>query len=200
MSGRDSSAADIFSRIDEEDTLQQIKETFQAAQNDKNSAKRCQDLIMSLNEQLDHIDQKQERPKLENRANQALERAEGLITEELAVTYESQYGILKGELKLALEDQDNKLLDQATGHMEAFIHHINGLSPEYWIDWFQFAEKQKSEMKDQDKANKLFSQGRKAINTEDLESLKAAVIQLMRLLPSEVQDKMEGISNIWVDI
>ena len=200
LSGRDSSAADIFARIDEEDILQQIKESIQASQNDNDAAMRCKKLIISLNEQLDHIDQKQERPKLEDRANQALERAEGLITEELAVTYESQYGILKGELKLALEDSDNKLLDQATERMEAFIHHINGLSPEYWIYWFQFAENQKSEMKEQDKANKLFSQGRKAINTEDIESLKAAVIQLMRLLPSEVQDKMQVFSNIWGDI
>lgn len=195
----DSSAANIFNRIEDADTLQQIDETFQAANNDDDSAMRCQNLIISVNEQLDLIVQKQERPELEKRANHALETMEEVMTDELATTYESIYGILKGELQTALQDSDNKLLDQATERMEVLVREILSQSPHYWIGGFQFAEANKSKMKDQQKADKLFAQARKAINDQKLEELKAAVIQLIRLLPTEEQGEMGEISNVWVD-
>jgi hypothetical protein len=47
-------------------------------------------------------------------------------------------------------------------------------------------------MRDSDQAAQLFTQGRKAINNNDLEALKAAVRQLIGLLPPIEQEHARG--------
>lgn len=195
---RDSHAADIFARINAEDTEQQIADALQAACNDPDQASKCQKLIMNLNERLDEVDTRQERPVLEKKARQALEAGEQLMQEAVSRDYVDQYDTLRQEVEVALTYSDNHLLIQSTEHLESLIHFILSQSPEYWIKGLQFAEGHRDVMTDQNKAQILFSQGRKAIDAQDLESLKSAVSQLIGLLPSEVQYEAEEAGNIWV--
>ena len=55
-----------------------------------------------------------------------------------------------------------------------------------------YLEGEKAEMRDEAQADMLLAQGRRAETSSDLEGLKAAVRQLIGLLPHEQQEKARG--------
>jgi hypothetical protein len=85
--------------------------------------------------------------------------------------------------------------------MDDFIRYILSQGIPYWLNGLKYAYDNRASMTDQRKANLLLSQGQKAMENQDLESLKAAVIQLVRLLPRETQNKADDFGNVWgVDV
>ena len=197
LASRDSLAADIFGRIEAEDTLAQIDETLSAAGADKDQASKCHKLILRLNEQLDDIDARRERPQVEKRAQLAIECAQELVGQDASGKYAEMFGTLKQEIELALKDPDPNSLIQAVERMDDFIRAILANTIEWWVRGFQYADENRQLMTDQKKANLLFAQARRAMDNQDLDALKAAVIQLIRLLPHDVQHKADEFGNVW---
>lgn len=197
-STHDSLASEIFLKIEAEDMLTQIEETLQAAQADKEQASKCQNLLLRLNGMLDDIKDRNERPELEKKSQRAIEYAKGLVEKESSAKINQIYKNHCDEVSSAMKDPDFYALVQAVDRMDNFIYALLAKYPEYWVGWFQHAEENRHLMKDPNKAEALFAQGRKAIDSPDLESLKASVIQLMRLLPQEVQNRQDDYSNVWV--
>ena len=194
----DSLASAIFLKIEAEDILTQIEETLQASQAEVEQASKCQNLIFRLNELLDEIEDRNERPELEKKAKRAIEFARGLVEKESSANITQAYKTLCNEISAAMKNPDFYALVQAVERMDNFIFMLLAKYPEWWVTGFQNAEESRHLMKDPKKAETLFTQGRKAIDSHDLESLKASVIQLMRLLPLEVQNRNDDYGNVWV--
>lgn len=197
LSTQDSLAADVFDRIDTEDTLAQIKETLCAARTNGDQASKCRKLMLRLSDQLDDIEVRRERPELEKQARQSLEYARQLVEEDASGKYAQPYAQISSELRSALKDPDSHALIQAIERMDDFIRSVLSQGIKWWVDGFRYAEKNSQIMTDQNKASLLFLQGQEAMDKEDLESLKASVIQLIRLLPQEMQNKADEFGNVW---
>ena len=199
LASRDSLAADVFQRIEAEDAQEQMQEALQAAKAERGQARKCQDIVMRLNEQLDQIVAKRERPELEQRLHAALQRAEALAAADASGEGAERLTELRLEAVRALSDPDAQLLVQATQRLYRFAMTIQSQHVEFWVEGLQFAAAHKAEMLDQQKAEKLLQQGRRAMSPEhqDLDSLQAAVCQLMRLLPRERQQEAEDTGNVW---
>ena len=198
LATKDSLAAKVFERIDAEDTLEQVEDTLSAAKNERDQARKCQTLVMRLNEQLDAIEAKRERPELEKRLAEALGTAEQLIAEDSSGRYVQQLDVLQKEAKHALTDPDSQPVVQAAERVEGFVQFMLSQRIEYWVWGAQFAEEHKAEMTDQRKADLLLRQSQKAMADQDVDALKASVVQLMRLLPPERQSEAEDTGNVWV--
>ncbi len=191
----DSLASEIFLKIEAEDIINQIEETMQAARNDPDQGSKCKNLLLRLHQFLDEIEDRNQRPELEKKAEEAIKYA-GRLTEKISDKKEI-YKKLASEISEALNDPDYYALVQAVEQMDAFIYSLLSTQPEWWIKGFQFAEENQEQMSDQRKAELLFRQGRKAIDEQDLSALKASVQQLMRLLPSDVQEQAQDFGNVW---
>jgi molecular chaperone DnaK len=198
LSAQDSLAADVFTRIDSEDTIAQIEETLQAARADGDQASKCHKLMLRLNEQLDDIEARQQRPELEKKAKHIKECAKAIVEQDSSGKYSDAYEQLSRELESAFKDADPHALVQATERLDDLIRYILSQGLEWWVKGFQYASENCKLMNDQTKAAMLFKQGRKAIDDEDKDSLKAAVIQLVRLLPKNAQNKSDEFGNVWV--
>lgn len=197
ISTEDSLASEVFLKIEAEDMLAQIEEALQAAQVDKDQASKCHKLLLRLNEMLDEIEDRNKRPELEKKAQRAIEYAKGLVEKKKSTNATQIYQRLCNEIHAALKDPDFYALVQAVERMDEFIYSLLREYPEWWVGGFQFAEENRQSMTDPQKAEKLFSQGRKAIEEQDFESLKASVAQLVNLLPDEVQAGAGEFGNVW---
>ena len=92
----------------------------------------------------------------------------------------------------AIDSSDVELLEQLINAMHALTFAILDRQIWFWITRFQNLEENKSSMSDQNLAEQLFDQGRRAVTNEDLESLKAVVRQLTGLLSPEEQKREEA--------
>lgn len=194
---QDSIANEVFIKIEAEDMLAQIEETLQAAQVDQDQASKCHKLLLRLDEQLDEIDDRNMRPELEKKAQRAIEYAKTLVEKENSANLTQVYQRLFNEINAAMKDPDFYALVQAVERMDAFIYAILRRYPEWWVRGFQYAEENRQLMTDPQKAERLFSQGRKAMDEQDMDSLRASVTQLMNLLPLESQNRAEEFGNVW---
>jgi len=198
LATKDSLAAEVFDRIEAEDTLEQVQDTLSAAKNERDQARKCQTLVMRLNQQLDEIEAKRERPELEQRLKEALNHAQQLVAEDTSGRYTQQLEVLQKEANQALGDPDSQPVVQAAERVEGFVQFMLSQRVEYWVWGAQFAEEHRAEMTDQRKADLLLRQAQKAMEDQDVDALKASVVQLLRLLPPERQSEAEDTGNVWV--
>ena len=99
-----------------------------------------------------------------------------------------------------LENDMQKAID--SGDPDILRHHIEDIHslgmqvalrrPDIWISWLEYCEERQSSLQEVSQAEQLIDQARRAINNEDLEALKAAVRQLIALLPREQQEELHG--------
>jgi hypothetical protein len=150
-----------------------------------------------LNELLDSIEDCHERPDLVKKAQRAIEFAKGLVEKESSPKVTQLYQRICNEIQSAMNDPDLYALVQAVDRMDALIQSMLAKYPEWWVQGFQYAEENRQLMEDPKKADLLFAQCRKAIEEQKLEPLKASVVQLMRLLPQDVQDRFDEFGNVW---
>ena len=108
-----------------------------------------------------------------------------------------RFGLLKQELTTALNTQnpDPEVLRRRTNEMNDLRLALVQTQGDWWVDFFQYVEANPQAVSDVAIADRLFAQGRRAINANNLDELKSTCVQLARLLPgdeSEVFRNYEG--------
>jgi len=99
---------------------------------------------------------------------------------------------LESETRRAVESNDPDLLRRRIAELESLKWQVLLRRPEWWVGYFDYLEKQKPQMRDPIQADWLLAQGRRAINGEDMEALKASVRQLVDLLPPAEREIARG--------
>lgn len=197
LESKDSLAAEIMQRIEAENLLEQIDDAFEAARVDKDEATRCRKMVLRVEELCDEIEAKQEKPELEERGRQAIAYLEKLLKSESNQRYHDLYKKILDEYKSAAKETDLYHLRQVIERIDDLIHSILAQHIEWWLDGLQYAESNRSVMSDQHKASRLFTQARRAIDENDMDGLKSAVVQLIRLLPKDIQEQSGDFGNVW---
>ena len=87
------------------------------------------------------------------------------------------------------------LLRQQAGEIGTLNVQVLQRQPSFWVSYLEYLEARRSLMRDQSAAEDLIARGRRAINDNDLDGLKAAVKQLLALLPAEEQQKAGGFGG-----
>lgn len=63
--------------------------------------------------------------------------------------------------------------------------------PGFWVGYLEYLGEQRAQMTDIAAAQRLFTQAQKAVASNDLEALKAAVRQLIALLPADLRIRVQ---------
>jgi molecular chaperone DnaK len=98
-----------------------------------------------------------------------------------------QSRLLAAEAGKAIASGDPDVLHKCQEALKDLGGQILVRQPWFWMGWFGYLEGQQLLMRDQALAQQLLVQGRRAVNSNDLEALKGAVRQLIGLLPPEKQ-------------
>jgi molecular chaperone DnaK len=98
----------------------------------------------------------------------------------------------ENEIRHAIQAKDAELLRQKINFMDSLDFTVYERNPGVWVGFLDYCKEHKNEMSNISEAEQLISRGDRAINNNDIESLKSSVSALLRLLPPSKQQGIIG--------
>jgi molecular chaperone DnaK len=180
-----SSAAESMKRIEKENMVHDIESALSAT--DPDAPERCRKRLLDFKKALDEAEDALQWALLVSEAEQTIEGAREVVEKHGKGEDKQNFESLKSEVRGAIATRDSDLLRQKTEYLREFTIRILSEQPGWWVGYFQFLEERKPHMRDQSLAEQLVSQGHRAIENYDLETLRVVVSQMIGLLPAEEQ-------------
>lgn len=189
---RNQEALDVLKKIANERIAEDIMHLLDAAKGEVDAAQGCQKRLQQLAALLYEAEDHLEWPAL-------LERAEAEIraTEEDVFTHGDQRE--KTLVAAIVEETRQAMAGNSPEQLRLRLEQLGDLryavllrQPGWWVGYLEYLEKRQGSMGNPASAGQLIAQGRRAINTNDLTGLKAAVRQLIQLLPEDKQQEAQA--------
>lgn len=191
----DPRANELLVRIDGERLEHEVDLTLAAARNDQDSADKCASRLRDLQIALDSVEEALRWPELVAEAEKDIGIATEIVQKHGKVEQRTLLGTLVREVREAIASRDQRLLQTRQGELETFWILIYRETPEFWVGRLGHLEDKKHLMRDRAEAERLFSMGVRAMNSNDLNGLRAAVQQLWELLPTVEAQKAQAGNN-----
>lgn len=185
-------AKQALAKIEQEQIVQEVESLSEASEADLGAVPQFQNRLTDLKEATDDLEDAAEWPNLLQEAEEQLQSTRQVVDEDGTAEEKQNLRTLENGMQKAIDSGDPDILREHIEQISSIGMQIVLRKPEIWIYWLQDLEKQTASMTDVAQAERLFEQGRRAVNDEDLESLKAAVQQLFALLPREQQEEVRG--------
>jgi molecular chaperone DnaK len=185
----DEQALEALQRIEQEQMVQQADAAFAAASDDADDAKKCQNRLLDLRKAVDAMEDALEWPALvldaENliSAGKEIAQQKGNTDERRIVQAE------EAQLRIALKSHDPELLKHQIESYRLAIIRILQRTGEFQVAIFQDLCDHMDEMRDQNQAQRLKSEGLRALNANDKEGLEAINRQMAGLLPAPLPQR-----------
>jgi molecular chaperone DnaK len=191
-------ANDAIQRVDSECMVPQAERLTSAAGGDVDAGRQCQNVISSLESALDDAEDALEWPALVAEAEKVLEDTRKSVEGSKEATSEDkrEFAMLERETREAIEHRVPDLLRRRMDGLHSLLADIELRKPGLWVAFFEDLKAKKSQMRDAGMADRLISQGDRAINNGDVPGLKTAVRELLRLLPESERPK--SMSDVMV--
>lgn len=184
----DRAAQQALQRIDSEQMEHQVESSLNAAQADGDAADKAQSRLLDLKTAIDQVEDALEWPALVAQAKNEVEVERKIINDpyyEATAEERSAFARLERELDRCITENDADCLRQKMAEMDGLGFAIVLRKPAWWVARLEEFEKKRGTMSDPALAERYLEQGRRAINNNEFEGLKAAVRQLYSLLPIE---------------
>ncbi len=180
-------AQDLAQKIDSERTLVEAEQAAEKAKNEADEADRCEQRLLELRAAVDQVEDALAWPQLVAEAEKELETERRILnTSEFKATSEEkeQFSTLEQELRQAIENRDADMVRRQTSELDRLGARIVLRQPAWWVNQLERLAPRVSQTTDPAQAQKFVDLARRAINNDDIEGLRAAVRQLISLLPS----------------
>ncbi|HEX8556977.1 MAG TPA: Hsp70 family protein [Pyrinomonadaceae bacterium] len=184
LSTGDPKALSILKELDEDGLVHDINKQQNAAANDPSARDEWEKRLRELDARIDEVEGAVEIPALVADAQQVLTWAQQIVERHGTVVDKQNFQALQRDLLATIRAHVNspEELTRKTRLMEEFALQILTQIPEFWIERLAQLELQDiRSFTDPDQARELLMQGRRAVNSGELEKLKSAVKQLWQL-------------------
>lgn len=187
-------AEEALNRIEQENAVDHVGSLLEAAEGDPGAVGECDGKLRDLRAAIDKVEDAMEWPGLVKETKELMAHVSGWVRDGGNADEERRLSELDGELEKALESKEPDLLRTRKDDLWSLGLQVLDRKPEVWVERLEYLAEpaQKSKMQDQSQADLLFAQGRRAIENQDLEAIKAAVRQLWGLLPPPDQAEARG--------
>lgn len=177
-----------------EDLVDELEELVDAADGDESTATKAAHKLLEVKIAIDEIEDGLCMSTLADEAHGALDELDKLI--------EAHGDAEQGRRAAKLRAEVEELIEQKNAdRLRKKIEQVGGLHGEIifsqdavWVALFEDVAGRKNCMKDQSLADRFIGQGRQCRDHNNIQGLKAAVVQLMDLMPQ--QEKAEAQSTI----
>ncbi len=195
LSTGDPKALSLLNDLDSEGIVHDINRQQKAAANDPSARDEWEKRLRELEARIDDVESAVEIPVLVADAQHVLTWAQQIVERKGTVVDKQNFQALQRDLLATLRAHVNnpEELSRKTKLMEDFGLQICTQMPEFWID--QLAQLELRDIRDftdADQARELLMQGRRAVNSGEIEKLKSAVKQLWQLLSQEQPATQRG--------
>ena len=187
----DLKALESLQRIERERMVHDVDASLIASNVDRDAADKCEKRLLDLKLAVDEVEEALEWPALLAEAEEELKSTREIIQQYGSSSDKQNLVTLERETTQALETRDADLLRRKNTELSGLRFRVLRERPEFLVGWLQYLEEHKATMRDRSQAEQLIGQGNRAINNNDLQGLKAAIQQLVTLLPPSAQQEME---------
>ncbi|OFW50439.1 MAG: hypothetical protein A3G77_11890 [Acidobacteria bacterium RIFCSPLOWO2_12_FULL_68_19] len=195
----DARASAALQRIDGERLVYQAETALAAAEGDPDAADLCSKRLLDLKAAIDEVEDALEWPALVAEAEKEIEVERRIIAEPShnAIPEEkAAFATLEREIRETFATRDVEALRRKLVEMDRLGLIIMFRQPGWWVGQFQHLEKKKATMTNAAQADQYLAQGRRAINNDDFDGLRAAVRQLAGLLPADDAERDRLFSTV----
>ena len=176
-----------LSRIEDEEIVAHVDSLMIAAQDDPDAVAQLDRRLRELAASVDDVEDAIEWPTLLEKAEGSKRDAEQIVDENGDTSDRNRLSTLKTELQRAIDAGDPDLLRRHCDDLDMLYYIIVDRQPGFHVSRFNWLAEQVQSMRDPNQAEQIITQGRRAINNDDVDALKAANRQLLALLPQEIQ-------------
>lgn len=178
-----------LSRIEDGELLGHVDSLIEAADNDPEAVAQLDRARRDLAAAVDDVEDSVEWPVLLGKAEESRTDTEKVVNDYGEASDRNRLRSLKEELQRAIDMGDPDLLRRYIEELDGLYFHVLNRQPGYHIGRFNWLAERTQSMRDPGQAEQIIAQGRRAINNDDIEALKASNRQLLSLLPRDVQDE-----------
>ena len=178
----------------EKKLVERVQELEAAAKGNRDAAAECEERLLELKAKLDEAADALEWPALEGEVRQLVERLDNTIERcEVTEDQEKKAAQLKTDVEEIIKQKKMDRLRKRRDQIESLYWDIVFAQDGFWVDCFNKLEKDKHEISDHARGDRLFDQGRKCIQNNNPNGLRSVVTQLWDLLPkAPTKDEMRG--------
>lgn len=188
----DAKANDAVSRINAEQIVETVRRQVDAAQGDPDAIGEADRKLLALKAAADDIEAALEWPGLVEEAQTRLESARKTVGAHGQPEERQRLTALESEIAEAIKLHRVELLRTRSEDVHDLTMRILLQQPGFWVGYLEYLGEQRAQMTDIAAAQRLFTQAQKAVASNDLEALKAAVRQLIALLPADAQEEAQA--------
>jgi molecular chaperone DnaK len=170
-------------RIQDEGMVHEIETTLAAARVDPDAAEKCRKRLLDLEIATDEVEEAVKWPALVAAAEQNIVDTRKVVDDFGEKDDRTDFNSLERETRAAIAARDGELLQQKIDQLNSLYWRVALSQGGTWVALYRQIENNKSELRDPALAAQLFAQGRRAIDNNDIESLKSIVRQLYALRP-----------------
>ena len=186
-------------KIEKERTIADIEGLLQAGKGDNDAARQaqrnCEKRICALGNAIDEANDALELPTLISNTNTLIEDTRKIVNSYGNADSKRVFGSIEVSIRQAIEMNDSDLLHKKIDELGRLHTSILVEQPGWWVGYFEYLAEKRSHMRDQNLADNIIAQGRHAQDLNDLQGLRAAVIQLINLLPQEEAEQARGYGS-----
>ena len=149
-------------------------------------ANQIQERLIELRMKLDDIEERAKIPEKIEEIEYYIGRVEKYETS-ITSAQRSELSLVKKELDRLRTKNDIGALDRLLEQLLDLWRDVMRDRPEHWRGLLQYVYQHRAEMSDKAEANRLFEQGAKAIEMNDVDMMRKCGIRLLNLLPEDVK-------------
>lgn len=183
-----------------EEKIQEVSELIQTSDIDEDDKRKANKELKELGRGLEELEKYKQMPSLLEEFKEKIVSVRNAIQEvgleENKGEYTEKLQMLEEEGREAISSNDKLLLSEAINHLIELEAKVVFSNPQVWVWKFNQIKEGDYKFSDQSEADYYMQQGDKAINDEDLQSLKSCVIGLEGLLSNSDVREIENKSGI----
>lgn len=186
---RSSHAQKALDQIEDQQLIDQVMSLLQAAESDPDAVAQLDRRMRELASVVDEVEDAIEWPSLIEQVEELLSVAERVVSQHGQNSDRQRLDSLKEEVQRATAIEDPDLMRQDIDELNGLIVDVLQRQDAFHVQRFEWLVEQAQSARDPAQAQQIISQGRRAINNNDIDALKAANRQLVSLLPHGVQNQ-----------
>ena len=176
-----------LARIEDEQLLRHVDELAAAAAQEPDALQQLERRSRELAAAVDEVEDASEWPALVEEAEKSRKGCEEIINQHGDASDKNRLQSLINEHQRAVDSGDIGYLKRVSGDFGALTFKVLDGLIAFHVARFNYLTGRLQSMRDVSQAEQIIAQGRRAINNNDADGLKAANRQLITMLPREEQ-------------
>ena len=179
-------------KVDGENMVQNVESALAAASGDPDAADKAQNRLLDLRIALDEVEDQLTWPALASDADKKIQNARDVMKDFGNDDARRRIDNLESEARSALQNHEPEQLRRKLDEMDRLALQVLLEQPGFWVALFDDLKGRRSQIRDQNAAGQLITQGDRAIQNNNMPGLKEAVRQLIGLLPEDARPPLPG--------